>query len=75
MGERLPKVECGGGEPCFTQTLSRTDTPLTPDTMALTSLLITTDVQAPKKNQLVYERISDFKRGGSNSTIRTKIAW
>lgn len=64
VGERLPKVECGGGEPCFTQTLSWTDTPLTPDTMALTSLLITTDVQAHKKNPTgIWKNIRFQKRG------------
>ena len=57
---RLPKVECGGGEPCLTRTLRLTDTPLMPDTMALTSLLITADMKANGRNQMAYERMSDF---------------
>lgn len=73
--KRLPKVECGGGESCLTWTLSLTDTPLMPDTMALTLLLITTDMKAHGRNQIVYERMSDFQRGQANTTVRTKIAW
>ena len=40
--------------------LSLTDTPLMPDTMALTSLLITADMKANGRNQMAYERMSDF---------------
>ena len=37
--------------------------------MALTLLLITTDMKAHGRNQIVYERMSDFQRGPANTKL------